>query len=341
MKYFLHAFLISICIMSIFVSSVAHAQFSQFATEINLELSPENPGANQQVSAVASSYATNLDAATLTWKVNGKTIQSGKGMKKFSFITGATNTTTTLNLIVNTAEGETIEKSYAIKPVNVDLIWQASGYTPPFYKGKTLFSHQDRIQFIAIPHIIAANGQEISPKNLIYKWTRNGTIAGDFSGYGRDTYTVVSSIISRPLDVSVEVTSPGGEAVGFAEVIANQIEPSVLLYERSPLYGIQFQKALVGQLDLTDSKEIQVVAAPYFFGIPNLANGDVSYTWSINGAQIDSDTTATTRVFRQKEGVTGVSYISLSVENASKILQFASGGFSLKFDKPKADQTSF
>ncbi len=313
--------------------------FGQFntpmQTQVDLSLSPETPGANQYVTATADSYGTDLNAASFSWYINGKLIKSGKGLKTFSFTTGATNTSTVLGLNITTQEGERVTKTITLKPSEVDLIWQSYGYVPPFYKGKTLFSHQDMIQFIAIPHIIGTNGVEIPAGNLIYKWTRNGTILGDFSGYGKNTYTMISSVISRPLLIDVEVTSPTTDDMAQASTVATPIEPSVVFYEKNPLYGIQFQKALTGSVAMSDAKEINVLAEPFYFGVNYLSDPSLSYKWNINNSQIDSDTTKTNRIFRPVGGTAGTSYISLSIENANKMLQYANNGFNLNFNNTK------
>ena len=339
---------IFISVFGIFISGlffiqtpIALAQFnSALPTAINIDISPTAPKPNDTVTVVISSYATDLNGATITWKINGKKISSGKGLKDLSFVVGPTNTTTTLSLTILTTEGETIQKNYTIKPTSVDLIWQATGYTPPFYKGKTLFSHQDIIEFIALPHVFSSKGVEIPPQNLIYTWTRNGTVVGDFSGFGKYTYTVQSSIISRALDVQVQVTSPTTDSIGSAEVVVPPLEPEIVFYEKNPLYGIQFQRALTDEVTLNSSKEIEIVGEPYFFGTKDPKDNSLSYKWNINNTSIGGDMTQQSRVFRQADGTSGTSFISLSIENTKQILQSASAGFNLVFKKNQSNQTT-
>src|SRR3989344_1173365 len=50
---------------------------------------------------------------------------------------------------------------------SVDLLWQGETYTPPFYKGKSLWSNQSRITFFAMTNGLG------NPANLSYKWTKN------------------------------------------------------------------------------------------------------------------------------------------------------------------------
>lgn len=322
-------------------SGTIHAQFNEVGqTQVTLETIPETPGPNESVDASVDSYGTNLNAATISWYVNGKKITSGKGLKKFSFTTGLSNTTTSLEVIIVTSVGETITKSYKIKPSTVDIMWQNDSYVPPFYKGKALYSYQNKITFIAIPHILSSGGVEINPSNLIYKWTKNGTVLGDFSGYGKSTYTMISSIISRPLNMEVEVTSPNSDDIAYSSIYVAPIDPEVILYEKSPLYGFMFEKALVGEVSYTNLKELEIVSVPYFFGTTYAKNSSLPYKWSMNYTVVDNDRSLTSRVFRPKEGVSGTSNISVSIDNQDKVMQSAKGGFNIKFDNTSTQNTT-
>lgn len=332
MRYTLFTFFFLSLISYIIFPHAVQAQFNQLLqTEINVDMVPENPGPNQAVSVSTVSYSTDINTAIITWTINGKIIKTGRGEKTFNFVTGNMNTTTTLGIKVETGDGEIIEKTIKIKPASVDLLWQTDSFTPPFYKGKPLFSYQNKITFIALPHITGANGVEIPAKNLIYKWKLNGSVVDYVSGYAKNTYTLVGSLIARPLNVSVEVTSPDGEGVGLANTLVTPVNPKAVLYKKSPLYGIEFQKALEGGVSLSDSKEIAVIGMPFFFGTLVSNAPGLSYKWSINGSPINDDGHQTVQVFRQKEGTSGSSNISLSIENSDKILQSANTGFNLKF----------
>jgi hypothetical protein len=332
MKYglFLTFFLIILVTFFAFNSQVLAQNLNQFKTEIQVDLTPDNPGPNETVSATVTTFATSLNEAKITWIVNGKTIKSGKGEKTASFTTGGYNSNTTLDIIVITKEGETIEKILTIKPVQIDLIWQTDSFVPPFYKGKANFSFQNKVVFIAIPHLLSG-GSEISPKNLIYKWIKDGEVIDTVSGYGKNTYTLTQSIIARPIEIEVEVSSSNG-VVGRESTIINPSDPEVIMYEKNPIYGIEFEKALMGNVNLEGS-EISVISMPYFFGTSDLNNINLQFKWSLNGVLIDNDYTRRSRVFRPKDGAVGVSNISLSIENESKVLQTAGANFNLKYEK--------
>jgi hypothetical protein len=339
MKYglFLTSFLLILVTFFAFNSPLFAQTVNQFKTEIQIDLTPDNPGPNENVSATVSSFATSINEARITWVLNGKTIKSGRGEKTVSFSTGGYNTTTNLDVIVVTKEGETIEKVITIKPVQIDLIWQTDSFVPPFYKGKADFSFQNKITFIALPHLLSG-GVEISPKNLVYKWTKDGEVVDTASGFGKNTYTFTQSIIARPINVDVEVSN-GGKVVGIQSTTVSPNDPEVIMYEKNPIYGIEFEKALLNTVNLNGS-EISVIGMPYFFGSSDLSDINLQYKWSLNGVSIDNDYTKASRVFRPKDGASGVSNISLSVENGAKILQVGEANFNLNYQKQTSD-TSF
>lgn len=337
----------SIIICTVFLcTTFAHAQ-SQSLGQINqmlplgvdLEIIPPNPGPNESVSATIGSFDTDLDSATVTWSVNGKVVKSAKGLKDFTFTTGNMNTTTNLSVTVRSARGESVTKTFSFRPASVDLLWQTTGYTPPFYKGKALFSYQNKIQFIALPHI-TVGGREVPPENLIYNWTKNGSALPDYSGYGKNTYTMVGSVIARPIEIEVTVTSPDTNAVGSASTIVGITEPMILMYEKSPLYGIRFEKTLLNTFTLEGTKEIEVLAMPFYFGVTNASDLALNYTWSINNRAIQDGQNTTSRTLRQAEGTSGQTRISLSIENTKKFLQSASRSFNLEFGKKAVQEQS-
>lgn len=333
MKYFVF----SIMLLFLFTPFYSlNAQVNLESGDINIELFPSNPGPNTEVEVILTSYVADLNSSKITWKVDGAQKISATGEKNFFFTTGDYGKTTRLEIIIETRRGDVVQKALNIKPADVDIIWESEGYIPPFYKGKSIFSYENRLTFIAIPHITNSNGVEISPKNLIYKWKNDSFVIENASGYGKNTYSIIGSIVARTIDVDVEVTDLNGETKAIGSISVPSKDPEVLFYKKSPLYGIEFQKALVGEIKLTD-KEIAVVATPYFFGSTNSYSQDFIYKWSINGQKINNNPLVTTQIFRQQEGVAGTSNISVSIENINKVLQLAKNSFQITFGDSGAD----
>jgi hypothetical protein len=304
---------------------------TSFQTEIDVDMVPSNPKPSEIVQVTLNTFATDINSAKITWKIDGKVVKSGIGEKVFTFTTGESGTRTTLGITVETKEGEVINRSITIKPITVDLIWQSYGFVPPFYKGKSLFSHQNELTVIAVPHLPSSSGAEISPSNLLYTWKKDGSVVSSESGYGKNTFSFEGSLISRPVLVEVSVSSLNSSDTGYANTNIDPIEPSVVLYKKDPLYGIEFQKALSGTRIIENTNEISIIGMPFFFGtlVPNPR--ELIYKWSVNGSPIGNEPDQMIQVFRQKAGTSGSSNISLNIENENKILQSAYKDFDLLF----------
>ncbi len=297
-----------------------------------IEFVPEIPKANELVGVYVKSFSTNVDSATFTWRVNGKTIKTGAGEKNFSFNMGDIGQRVNIDLTIKTIDGALIQKSYSFLPSSVDLIWQTSGYVPPFYKGKALFSHQNTVSVVAVPHIVNQNGTEMNPKNMIYKWRKNGSVIESASGFGRNVYTFEGSLISRDVNISVEVVPQDESAVGYATIAIKPVEPSLLFYRKDPLYGINFQKALSSEENFGTSNEISLFASPFFLDVYG-SEEFVTYKWLVNGIPLTDAVGTRNQTFRQKEGTEGTSNISLIIENSDKILQYTTKNIGLTFKR--------
>lgn len=322
MRYFAITILL---LMSLLIATPINAQLDQLTDIINIELIPENPGPNEVIQASLSSYDTNLNAAKITWKVDGKVTKTGAGEKVINFTTGDIGQKTTLSFSVATVEGQLIEKTFNITPGTVDIFWQTNGYVPPFYKGKSLYSHQNSVMVVAMPHLVS-EGKEIPAKNIIYTWKKNENVMEDDSGYGKNTFSFEGSIISRPVKIEVTASSQNGEVQGYAHTTIYPTDPVVMFYKKDPLYGVLFQNALQGDVNIDKINELAVIGIPMFFDSTNLV-----YKWQVNGLQTNQNPNTNIQLFRKKEGTSGRSTVSLSVENREKILQYSASNFGVVF----------
>lgn len=321
-------FFVVICILC--VPNDTYAQLgSIFDTSVDVSLYPTNPKPNQTVSVNVQSYATDINSATITYTLNGKVAKTGIGQKNFSFTVGDAGALTTLVVTVRTGEGETMTKTFRIRPSTIDLIWYTDGYTPPFYKGKSYFSHQNIITFVAIPYLSSSNGTTLSPNTLSYKWTVNGEVMENYSGYGKNTFKMQGDVLSRNIEVKVEASSPSSLGIAENSTIIAPIEPIVLLYKKDPAYGINFDEALINTKKIHNQTETTVLAIPYFFGTQTPESDGIEYRWSINNSRIEN--TGASQIFRPKTGTSGSARIEVVVENKNNILQRAARDFILEF----------
>ncbi len=204
---------------------------------------------------------------------------------------------------------------------SVDLLWQADTYTPPFYKGRALWSNQSGITFVAVPTGLG------NPSSLNYRWTRNGTVLGSISGVGRNTMKYSDSILGRAQNVSVDIVSPTQEVLASASVSLRPITPSLLIYENNPLYGFMFHNEATGGYEISDI-EVTFSAFPLFFTAAHRGDPMVWYEWRTNTGAREN---ANSAIYRVPEGSSGTAQISAQASTSVMVLQEAAKSFSVRF----------
>jgi len=317
---------------AILFAPVTHAQNAeQFlipsGKPLILNLTPELPRPGQNVSARVESLSIDLNRATISWTVNGKSVSRAVGQKEITFTAGGVGSVTTVK-VTAILGNITASESITIRPADVDLVWEAKTFTPPFYKGKALYPAQGDVVITALPNF----SQGVNPKNLIYTWKKDGEVIGKSSGYGRQSITLSGSVISRPLNVSVTVSTTDGRTNGTGKIVLAPQNPKVIFYEDNPLTGVQYQTALNGEFTLRND-EIKLLAMPYFYSAITSHDGNnQNYKWKINNRTVDAvNDGSNSIVLRKPQTASGQSAISVQVNNLSRILQLGDGSTIINF----------
>jgi len=300
---------------------------------IDVASSPANPAPGSSVVVSLNSYSTDLSGATIAWTVNGKTLTKGVGMKSITVTAPTTGKKLQVMATINTLEGAQIQKLISITSGSVDIVWETSGYVPPLYLGKAPFAYQNTLTFVAMPQLVDSNGNPINPKNLIYQWKENTFVLGNQSGYGKQSLTVTGSVIAGPVTIDVTVASADGTAHAESQIEIQPQSPSIVFYQDDPLYGVLYNSAITGSLNLVHN-QTKILAAPY--GFDTTASGLV-YNWSINGVAQSSLSSSQSVVLGTNNGQQGSSDIDLNMQNTgNNILQGAESSFTATF----ANQTN-
>jgi hypothetical protein len=317
--------------LSLFLFSGVSAQgIPGVGTPLALTMSPENPRPSETVYLSAQSYSFDIDSAVITWTVDGKTVSSGRGTKRIEVPAGEIGSIKTVTASAATAEG-TISQSVEIRPAELILLWETSSYVPAFYKGKALFAQGGSYKVTAFPVITDRAGRKVDPKNLVYKWSKNGANESDSSGYGKTSFvSVQSGFVQRGDDISVTIEIPG-EAFSFSDSVSLfPTDPEVIFYEKNPLYGIWLENALPEVIDL-DRDEIAVEAEPYYFST-NSKSRSLDYAWSLNDESVFNFDNKSTLILRKIDGEVGVSSITLNISSPAYILQGASNSLTIRHE---------
>lgn len=309
---------------------------SNISESVDIKTLPELPSANQDVSVRIESYSFDLNSSEIIWALNGVIKDKGVGKKDFDFKTGAIGTPSLIKILIKTKDGKNIEKSLLIRPAGVDIIWQANSFVPPFYKGKALYSYQSRITVVALPEFTNSTGVKINPENLIYKWSKDGTVLGGISGYGKNKFSFTKLLISNPQEIEVEVSSADKNIRASGKIVIEPVEAKAVLYENNPLYGIIYEKAVANNFKMGGS-EITLSVAPYFFGLEELNSGKVKYNWSMNGQNITDKQDSRGITFRNENSESGSTKVSVYLQNETKELQSARTDALLNFEAGGVD----
>ncbi len=314
-------------------SFTANAQFqqNQLTEQFSFEVYPKEPGPNEDVTIVVRSFSFEIDQSYFTWTKDGKVIEKGTGKKQTSFRTGGVGSRTLIRVLIQTPDRGSFTREITFRPANIDLIWEARTYTPPFYRGKAIATSQSPITIVAIPEFIAPNGKKIAPENLIYTWKKGSRILGSKSGRGKHSITLPSASFFNSLNISVTVSSLSPILTAKKSVSIKSEEPYAITYEDHPTKGILLNYAISDSFKLKN-EEISFVAMPFFFTGNSRGDANLEYVWKINGKQADTSGGDPSSITLRPVGKGGKAKIELIIKNSDSLLQQAQNKFSLYFN---------
>ena len=310
------------------------AQIPELDQQISIEESPQTPNPLDDVTITLSAYGTNLNLANITWKVDNITAQKGPGMTKFTIKAGDAGVTKIVNITIEPVDGGIVNKTITISPQDVDLIWESHTYTPPFYKGKAMYSPQEKVNIVAMPNFLSKSGVGINPSKLVYTWRQDDSVIEDQSGYAKNVLRINGSILLQPTGIEVEVTGSGKEDAKKIIALSPTL-PTAIFYENNPLYGVLFNKALYGNFDFKDALEKNIEAFPFFFGANKKSDGNLAYEWNINGAIINLPANQSGTTFRNTTGDSGTSAIGVKIDNNNNFIEEANQSLNINFNASK------
>ena len=323
-KLFLFGFFV-LGIMNIPCISFAEMQIEVQEGEINIETIPSNPQPYENVTINVSSYATDLNKAIITWTGNSGTVLSGIGKTSYSFTTEGPNTSVYFDInITPVGSMTTISKRVLVVPSEIELMWESvSGYTPPFYKGKSLPASGSLIRVVAIPN---TNTIKSGSGSISYTWKNGDKTNLDVSGYNKNAYEFKNSMFDKVNEITVTASSVAGNyvATNIAEIPI--YDPKMIFYKRSPSEGIFYNNALDKEAFLVED-EMTLVAEPYFLSIKNNKE-NFTYTWKINGETIPTPSKKTELTVKPTSRG-GYATINLLIENINELYQEVSNNLKL------------
>jgi len=297
---------------------------------ITLSSSPENPKPNQNTTLSLESSSINIDSSVIRWYVNGDMKKEGVGEKVLIVKTGESGDLLNIMTEITTSDGRFFEQSLDINPSQVDIIVEASSYTPALYKGRAYFVSQGKVKIIAIPDIVI-NGKKVETKDLNFKWKRNETVLGDSSGAGKNSIKIEGTIPIKDIYIDLDVMDSSGKIIDSESIVLGPNKPQILFYESSSLYGVLSNKAMTADSSLGNKEEIKIVAKPFFFDITSPTTNETKYSWSVNGQSVVLGGNRNEVILKQTGTGKGNIVVKLKIENLFRIFQFAESSFNLQF----------
>lgn len=333
---------IAILVALLLVGGVVHAQSNGYVPPpIQYVVSPETPGPNTQVTIDVQGVGTFVGDSTITWSVGGKVVSSGVGQHTFTFTTGNLGTQTRVHVVVKSSTEGTLTQDWVFIPSAINLVWEADTTVPPSYKGKALYSGGSNVKVVAFPTIIV-NNKSLAASSLSYQWTLDGDPLPAQSGLGKNSLTFTGSQLQPQEDVAVDVYY-GASKVGQGSVSIPATTPQLLLYDKDPLRGLLLDTALPAGVSLT-STEFSVQAVPYYFANSSLANGSLTYAWTLNGNDTTGPDAASGLItLRQTGSGTGGAVLGVSLQNndTNMLVQAATAALQIIFGKQSSGSNLF
>src|SRR3989344_6394232 len=308
-----YALLVAVCLG---MPGVLFAQFSPPGFENALSL---------------TSAVSDLSSTDITWFVDGNVQEGSSGSRTMSFQSGSVGRASAVSVVVKGAEG-TAEANARIIPAEVDLLFEANSFTPPFYAGRAHASAGSTVTLWAIPRLVQPGGSTIQADQVIYTWRRNGDILGSLSGRGKRSITLPAPLLFGSDSISVEATS-ADKAVGAESTVGvTTRDPELALYREGPRYGVLYEQAFAATSIVNDQEAVFVVV-PYFAPTRRSADPLLRYQWRINRTAVQGDGTEPDKITIDAANSTGIALIELVLTHATNYFLEASGRWNITFER--------
>jgi len=212
----------------------------------------------------------------------------------------------------------------------VDLLWEADVYTPPFYLGHSRASPQSTVRVVALPNFVSAGGKKFKTEELNFAWVKDLKNIGSHSGPGQNILAYIAEA-SGSNRISVTVSTRDGSLTDERNLTINVSPPKLVLYEDDPLTGVAYHQALGQELNL-DQPEISIVAEPFFFDWAAVLEKKIDYDWRLNDKKnISNPAEQKVATFAVPEGGRGSNLITMLAKNTKNTSQSARRNLVIKF----------
>lgn len=300
------------------IVTTAHAQTS---ADISLSTIPTDPTPGASVRIEAQSYSADLDQANITWRYNGRVIDGGIGRKSITVTAPAGGAVGTISVTATGGGFANTAASLTLRPASIDLLWEAAdSYTPPFYKGKALAATNALIRVTGIPSASA-------PKQMVYTWSRNNTVLGASSGYGKSSLLFKNSELESTENIGVTATT--GAFTGTASIAITPGGPSLVAYHKDEGY-IDYANGTSNTVT-TGQNGLVLRFEPYFFSTPLSLLNSLSFSISEGNTDVTNGSAPNELYLSAPEG-RGAAIFTVAIDTIAYTLQQLTRPFTINFN---------
>lgn len=300
--------------------------------DFDVSVSPENPGAFQQVTVSLDSNLVDLRRYVISWYVNGALAQKAYGLRNFATQTKNYGQPVQIRAVVILPTGN-VTKDVLVTPQDISTMWEAvDSYVPPFYQGKKLPAREGIVKIVAVPNFVS-NGRSIDPGSLVYSWKRNDNVVPSASAYGTQSLLIRNNKIraSESIQVTASTLDSGQQASNTTSL--SFYNPKILFYDEDPETGIVSPFSKSSFYFDTASKIVR--AEPYFFSVTNQELSPLRFQWTLNNEPVTLPDSKNQHLLTlQNPGGAGTALLTLSVTSANTPFQTAYRQIPIVFTKP-------
>lgn len=299
---------------------------SLHAASVVMQLDPQNPAPYSKVTIRLISYDMNIDVSTVIWKVNGKEVERGQGIRTFTVTTGATGVSIPVSAAVSDSRGNSVVANINIVPQHITLLWEAiESYVPPFYEGRALPAPGSQVKVVAVPDT------KRDPATLSYSWYVSDNFLPTSSGAGKQSAIIPLDTLTDETSIKVQARSADGVTMEKTiSILPHEVMP--LLYPYDEILGTLPSVAFSNRAELVG--DITLSLEPYYLSTKRGFGSSAAYTWYIDNLPV-TPPEQTLLSLKPKENSYGVRTLSITVEHARRILQQAEINLQLVFDTRK------
>lgn len=320
MRHYVILFLFALIVAA---PDLSYAQLALPGNSAQLEVQPQFPSENQNVTVRINDYGFDTTGATITWTHNNTQKPLFENKRTYTFTTGNLGETHTIEAALTLRNGQVIPAKKVITVGDVSLIIDSDGMAPLFYKGRTLPSSGSIVQATAVPNL----GYSATPESYTYTWKLNDRVLG--GGPATGAYKAIFDMpISRDNYLQVDVSDAAGATVASKNILLPKAEPEVHFYVDNPLRGLS--RIAVNQTLPLLGDEVSVRAEPYNLG-RNIYTSNLLQEWQIDGRTIENPNSDKQIITLQNGGGTGNFSILFHMRNLKRLQQGVKGSFNIQF----------